>query len=480
MNRGPIPLYQPTWNSLRQHHTPEWFRDAKFGIYTHWGLYSVPACGWNGTWYPYNMYREGNGQYDHHVKTYGGPEKFGYKDFIPMFTAEKFDPDEWAEMFKKAGARFAGPVGEHHDGFCMWDTKYSEWNSVRMGPKRDVVGELERAIRKQDMRYFVALHHAENWWFFPHWRKEFDTSDPKYAGLYGEFHNPDGPKQFDQFQFFDQDMPSRAFLELWLNKTLEVIDKYQPDILWFDGAIQGIEEQYRLDFLAYYYNKAEAWGRETVACHKWEGFPPNVAMLDLELGREDALSFHEWLTDTTVDDGAGWSYITNTGYKSPETVVHYLIDNVSKNGYLLLNVGPKPDGTIPEQAQAILAEMGRWLDTNGEAIYGTTAWLYYGEGPTKLAKMEGGERPQYVPQDIRFTTKDDALYATCLAWPKDGVTITRAKDWRPYSPEELSVTMLGSDEPIAWRQTEEGLLVHPPKERPCDHAYVFKIVRPRR
>jgi len=182
--------YEKTWYSLRKHLTPQWFKDAKFGIYTHWGVYAVPACGPNATWYPYNMYREGTPQYEYHVKTYGGPEKFGYKDFIPMLTGEKFDPDEWAELFKKAGAQFAGPVGEHHDGFCMWDTQYSEWSAARMGPKRDVVGELEKAIRKQGMRFMVALHHAANWWFFPHWKKEFDVSDPRYAGLYGELHNP--------------------------------------------------------------------------------------------------------------------------------------------------------------------------------------------------------------------------------------------------------------------------------------------------
>ena len=189
------PEYLPSWNSLRVHQTPQWLRDAKFGIYTHWGIYSVPAHGPNGTWYPYFMYREGSPQYEYHLKTYGHPSKFGYKDFIPMFTAEKFDPDEWAELFTQAGAKFAGPVGEHHDGFAMWDTRYSEWNAAKMGPRRNVVGELEKAIRKQDMRFMVALHHAENWWFFPHWRPEFDTSDPRYSGLYGQLHNQEWAQQ---------------------------------------------------------------------------------------------------------------------------------------------------------------------------------------------------------------------------------------------------------------------------------------------
>jgi alpha-L-fucosidase len=198
--------YQPTWDSLRTHPTPQWFKNAKFGIYTHWGVYCVPAKGPNATWYPYNMYREGTAQWEYHVKTYGGSEKFGWKDFIPMFTADKFDPDEWAEAFAGSGARYAGPVGEHHDGFTMWDTLYNEWNATRMGPRTDVVGRLEKAIRKAGMRYLIALHHAENWWFYPHWRKEFDTSDPRYAGLYGEAHDLEGKVGKG---FFDQERPSK-------------------------------------------------------------------------------------------------------------------------------------------------------------------------------------------------------------------------------------------------------------------------------
>ena len=239
--------FQPNWRSLRAHRTPQWLQDAKFGIYTHWGVYSVPACGPNGTWYPYNMYREEkplgdsygvagnqNLQYQHHVKTYGLPSTFGYKDFIPLFTGDRFDADEWAELFKQAGARFAGPVGEHHDGFAMWDSALTEWNATRMGPKRDVVRALEKAIRAQGLRFMVALHHAENWWFFPHWRQEFDTADPRYAGLYGPPHNVDGyfgaPRDAadTSWPFYDQDPPNKAFLDLWKAKIIEVIDGTGP------------------------------------------------------------------------------------------------------------------------------------------------------------------------------------------------------------------------------------------------------------
>jgi len=203
------------------------------------------------------MYREGTEQYEYHVKTYGPPSKFGYKDFIPMFKGEKFDAEEWAELFKKAGAQFAGPVGEHHDGFCMWDSQLTDWDATQMGPKKDVVGELEKAIRAQGMRFMVALHHAENWWFFPHWREDCDTSDPQYVGLYAPLHNQDWarqkPKSQTRFQEWSlQDKPSKDFLEKWLAKIREVIDKYQPDMLWFDNGIDGIQEKYKRDFLAYY------------------------------------------------------------------------------------------------------------------------------------------------------------------------------------------------------------------------------------
>lgn len=468
-------IYEPTWESIKSHLTPDWFQKAKFGIYTHWGVYSVPACGPNATWYPYNMYREGTPQYDYHLNTFGHPSKFGYKDFIPMFTAEKFDPDAWAELFKQSGAQFAGPVGEHHDGFCMWDTKYSDWNAARMGPHRDVVGELEKAIRKQNLRFMVALHHAENWWFYPHWRKEFDTSDPRFAGLYGKPHNLDGNVGKG---FFEQEKPGQEFLEVWKNKIHEVIDKYRPDMLWFDFALKAIQEHYRKEFLAYYYNQAHKWGKEVVVTYKWHDLPPGAGVVDLELGRFDTLTYHEWITDSTVDDGHGWAYVLDAKYKSLKTLVHYLVENVSKNGYFLLNVGPKPNGEVPNEAKELLIGMGKWLAVNGEAIYGTTAWTSFGEGPTEMKKagyfMEDQE-VQYTAQDIRFTLKGDALYATCLGWPQGQITIKTLKDL--YPTEIRSVRMLGVDGELNWTLTNEGLIVQTPSQKPCEHAFVLKIER---
>lgn len=469
-------IYQPTWNDVKNHPVPQWFRDAKFGIYTHWGIYSVPAKGPNVTWYPHNMYRPGTEQYEYHQKIYGGPETFGYKDFIPQFTGEKFDPEEWAELFQRSGARYAGPVAEHHDGFAMWDTKYSEWNAARMGPRCDVVGLLEKAIRKQGLRFLTAFHHAENWWFYPHWIKEYDTSNPAYSGLYGAIHNPDG--LLNDEWFFNQDRPSKAFLDCWHAKMIEVLDRYQPDLVWFDFGLGGVPDQYKLQFLADYYNREAPWGKEVVVTYKHHDLAPGAGVVDLELGRMAELTYYEWITDSTVDDGEAWGYMKDATYKSPTTVIHYLIDNVSKNGHLLLNIGPGPDGSIPEPAKNILEEIGQWLSLNGEAIYGTTPWVCYGEGPGKITKsgsFNEKEVPSFTTADIRFTVKDRTLYAICLGLPTGPLTIKTLE--RLWASEVESVSMLGVDQELTWSLSENGMTITPPSQLPCDHAVVFKIKR---
>ncbi len=237
-----VKKYEPTWESLREYkEIPKWLRDGKFGIYTHWGPYAVHAYGSNTTWYSFGMYADARSEARQHFeKTFGKlTPTFGYKDLIPLFTAEKFDADEWAELFEKAGAKFAGPVAEHHDGFAMWDTKYSKWNAAKMGPKRDVVGELEKAIKKRDMKFVTAFHHAANWFFFPVMDKRYDTGDPANYGLYGQPHEPGTPR-------------NQEFLDEWHDKIIEVIDNYSPDFIWFDFALDSIAEGYVKDFLAYY------------------------------------------------------------------------------------------------------------------------------------------------------------------------------------------------------------------------------------
>jgi alpha-L-fucosidase len=463
--------YQPTWNSLRNIPVPHWLRDGKFGIYTHWGIFSVPAYGKNGTWYAHDIYTNPDSDNTkHHIATYGPPDKFGYKDFIPMFTGSHFDPEEWADLFKNAGARFAGPVAEHHDGFAMWNTKYSEWNAAKMGPKRDVVGELAKAYKSHGLKFLTAFHHAEHWFYFPVWDKRYDLGDPRYSGLYGVYHEKGA-------------LPDKKFLDTWKDKLIEVVDNYDPDVVWFDFGLELVQQDYKKEFAAYYFNRAAARGKDVTITYKWHNLTPGVGVYDLELGQETDMTYSEWITDTTIDAGSGWGYVSALGFKSANELITGLVDRVSKNGFLLLNVGPKPDGTIPEPAKERLNAMGDWLRINGEAIYGTSPWLIAAEGPTKLTKngpFNENNALQYTPQDIRFTCKNDALYATVLAWPGDRALITslvaKGNTWPGLYPSEIaSIRMLGSDQPIHWEFTKEALVLTVPKVRPCNEAYVYKI-----
>jgi alpha-L-fucosidase len=327
-------------------------------------------------------------------------------------------------LFQKSGAKFAGPVAEHHDGFAMWDSRYSEWNAAKMGPERDVVGELEKAIKKRNMKFVTAFHYALHWDWYPVWDKRYDTGNPKYSGLYGEYHEQGA-------------MRSWEFKDTWYNKLIEVVDKYDPDFMWFDFCLHRIPEGYIKDYLAYYYNHAQENGKEVVVTYKRHDIIPGAGVRDLELGQQPDLAYYEWITDTSIEGRGAWGWADDLTFKSANRLINNLIDNVSKNGYLLLNVGPKPDGTIPDEAKEILLKMGAWLETNGEAIYGTTPWFIYGEGPTNvehILRPKGfNETPAvYTHEDIRFTVKDDILYATFMEWPGDRAVI---RSLRARGPE---------------------------------------------
>lgn len=464
--------FEAEWESLQQYKVPEWFLDAKFGIYTHWGAYSVPQ--YENEWYPRLMYMkddEGRGAefYEFHKATFGDPSEFGYKDLIPLFTAEKFNAEEWAELFKKSGAQFAGPVAEHHDGLAMWDSDLTHWNAMDMGPGRDVVGELAEAVRAQGMKFVTSFHHAFHWKYYePSYKLENpDTKNPEFCGadnIYPPIHEPGDPA-------------SEEFLNMWLAKTKEVIDKYQPDYLWFDFGWKEPEfEPYKKKFLAYYYNQALEWGKEVVVTYKHEDLPRGVAVLDLERGKLDTLSIDPWITDTSIDFKS-WSYISKPRYKPVNMLVDNLVDRVSKNGNLLLNIGPHPDGSIPEEQKELLLGIGAWLDVNGEAIYGTRPWTKYGEGPTKGVGGYFSEEEDdfYSAQDIRFTTKEKAFYVIALDWPLDGKVVAAELNSDSGLGEIKSVSMLGSSSEIVWDQDEDGLTLHFPEDKPCDHAYVFKL-----
>jgi alpha-L-fucosidase len=460
--------FQPNWSSLQHFQVPQWYLDAKFGIFLHWGVYSVPAFG--NEWYPRNMYREGSKEFQHHLATYGPQAIFGYKDFVPKFKAENFDPQAWAELFRAAGAKYVIPVAEHHDGFAMYDTGLSDWCAAKMGPHRDVVGELAQAVRAVGLHFGVSTHRAEHYFFLNTGRKiDSDVRDPRFAAFYGPAHA--GPTEQNKFSGH----PDAAWLNDWLARTTELVEKYSPEIVWFDWWIETKEfEPYRQRFAAFYYNDAARRGSTAAINYKDTAFPPSAAVLDIERGQLDKPRPQFWQTDTSVSIKS-WGYIENDTYRSAESVIHELIDIVSKNGCLLLNLGPKSDGTIAEPEQKILRDMGRWLALNGEAIYGTRPWKTYGEGPTKVVggSFHDTSTQPYTSRDIRFTTKGDVLYAIVLGWPDDGrVTI---KSLPEGSGTIGSIQLLGSEASLKFTRNGNGLEVVMPSGKTGEYAWVLRI-----
>jgi len=463
--------YQASWDSLTRYKVPNWYRDAKFGIFIHWGVYSVPA--FRNEWYPRNMYIQGSPEFKHHVATFGPQSTFGYKDFIPKFTAEKFDAGHWADVFQKAGAKFVVPVAEHHDGFPMYDCSFTKWSAARMGPKRDVAGLLAAAVRARGMVFGASSHRAEHWWFFDGGMKfDSDVRSGKYADFYGPAHDqktPDGK----------QSQPDEAYLNDWLARTTEIVDKYQPQLIWFDWWIeQPAFQPYLQKFAAFYYNRGSQWNKGVAINYKKESFPERAAVLDIERGKLDTLRPLFWQTDTSICKRS-WGYIQNHDYKTPDSIVDDLVDITSKNGALLLNIAPRPDGTIPEPQEQILAEIGKWLAVNGEAIYGTRPWKIFGEGPTKVVggSFKDTEGQPFTGQDIRFTQKGDTLYAIALAWPEKGRLVVKALgSGSPHTRQKVeTVRLLGSGARLRFAQTASGLAIELPKGRPGDYAFTFKI-----
>lgn len=462
--RGP---FNPAWESLERAQVPEWYLDAKFGIFIHWGVYSVPAFG--SEWYPRQMYKKDTAEYKHHVATYGPQSKFGYKDFIPRFTADNFDAKHWAGLFRKAGARYVVPVAEHHDGFPMYDCSFTDWSAAKVGPKRDIVGELAAAVRAEGLHFGASTHRAEHWWFFDQGMLfDSDVKDPGNLGLYG-------PARSQELAEKQNEPPDKAFLDDWLARTAEIVDKYRPELLWFDWWIeQPAFQPYLQKFAAFYYNRGAEWGSGAAINYKLETFPQRAAVLDLERGQLASIRPLFWQTDTAISKNS-WGYVQPQDYKTVDSIVDDLVDIVSKNGCLLLNIGPRPDGTIPEEEENILLEVGRWLEVNGESIYGTRPWRVFGEGPTRVSEgmFTDTKRAAFTGEDIRFTVKGGTLYAIVLAWPENRKLVVRSL--AKGAALVGSVSLLGHDGRLEWKQTARGLEVRLPDEKPCDHAFVLKI-----
>ncbi len=470
-----VEKYEPTWESLAGHgQGDQWLQDAKLGIYFHWGVYTVPAFAFE--WYPRDMNIKGSYVNKHHVEVYGEPTKFGYHDFVPMFKAEKFNAEEWVKLFEAAGAKFAGPVAEHHDGFSMWASKLTPWNSMDKGPHRDVTGELAKAIRNHDMKLITTFHHSRNclWKNNGVWTGHYDGIIKDYPSLL------DNPENAFLYGY----MPREQFVKLWLGKLEEVVDNYQPDMIWFDSWLDEIPEKVRQEFCAYYFNQAQKWGREVTIIRKQNDLPLSLSINDHEKSREPKALAQLWMTDDTISTGS-WCYIQNLTVKPLYKIVHSLVDTVSKNGVLLLNVSPKSDGTIPADQKKVLYGLGDWLKVNGQAIYNTRPWKLAGQGPT--TEPDGGFSDaskflslEYSSEDIRFTQSKDGkdVYAICMGWPKKAIVLDSMQVARQL--DSASVQLLGSPIKIDYAVDASGVLsINVPlleeDEKPCDCAYTFKL-----
>ncbi len=483
---APAGPFKESWDSIAQNYKdPDWFRDAKFGIMMHWGIYSVPAHG--SEWYVRYMYGGNAGIMQWHTEHFGPPTTFGYKDFLPMFTAANWDPDAWAALFKKAGAKYVIAPGEHHDGFSNWDSAINPYNAKNYGPKRDLDGDLIKAVEKVGLKTGISDHSSFHFQFIPVLAGS-DEFDPKWAAFYGAA---------------DRSNAARVkFMHDWVAKRVETIDKYHPDILWFDMNTDHAWDPLKIRVAAYYFNRAKEWGKEVGISAKTAAWVSGQIM-DYEREGRAPMELTDWVwqPDDPIQDKFG--YVEGIHPGPPSGYVVRIIENVSKNGNYLLNISPKADGTIPQEQQDVLLAIGKWLEVNGEAIYSTRPWIKFGEGPVADAdaaamaatrakgnfagringdNMSGNgvggggvSRSGYKASDIRFTRNGDTLYATVMAWPTDEVVIKSLATGEPVQGKVTKVELLGAKAPLAFTQDAAGLHVKFPAEKPCDTAFALKI-----
>ena len=471
--------FQENWKSLSTvDEAPDWFRDAKFGIYTHWGPVSNAFVGsdpnqYYAGWHGMKMYEDGKkvptksgkptSNFIHHKKKYGDPKKRGYIEIIEEFKPTGFDAKEWAELFALSGAKFAGPVAMHHDNFAMWDSKATRWNSMNYGGI-DPSAALKKEIEAKGMKFMGSFHHAFTWQYF--------APAHKYGGV--------NPKDYDLYtnpHELDSKTPDKDFYDAWWAKLKEFMDVYQPDLIWFDWWLENMTEECRQQFLAYYYNKGIEWNKDVVVCYKETTFPENTAIKDFERGRPNQPKEQVWLTDTSPGQ---WFYRPGAKFKTANELVDILIDIVAKNGSMLLNVPPNPDGSIPQEMKDLLIDMGAWLKINGDAIYGTRTWTVFGEGPTRLP--EGGHKVEkikmeYKNTDIRYTKKSDKeFFAIVMDTPKEETILkTLSTDIGALNSKILKIELLGSNEKIEWVRDSRGVVIKAPKSVPSEYAHSYRI-----
>lgn len=463
----PLPIapgpFKPAMDSLLHYAYPTWFRDAKFGIWAHWGPQSVPM---DGDWYARNLYIQGSGQYNDHVQRFGHPTKLGYKDIIPLWKAEKWDPARLMKLYKKAGAKYFVSMGSHHDNFFLWNSKLHRWNAVRMGPHKDVVGTWQREAKKNGLRFGVSEHLGASFtWFQPSHGSDktgplagvpYDGADPAYADLY---HEPAAPGDTGWYS------TNPKWQHEWYSEIKELVDNYHPDLLYSDGGLP-FGNEVGLSMIAHFYNQdAARHGGKTEVVYTCKQDSGGRWVQDLERGVMGKVNPFPWQTDTSIGD---WFYNRNWKYQPVSWVVDTLVDVVSKNGNLLLNVVQRPDGTIDPEVERMLKQMADWISIHKEAIYGSRPWLVYGEGDVSVRGGSFNENMAYSSHDIRFTTQGHTLYAFSLAYPADGKLLIRslAKTGDLKQNRILKVRLLGYPGKLTWSQDRNGLLVNVPKTGP--------------
>jgi len=470
--------YAADWETLRRWEMPQWYKDAKFGIFIHWGVYSVPGA--ENEWYPRNMYQQKDPAFQYHLKHYGPQDEFGYKELIPLFNASKWDPNDWAKLFKDAGARYVIPVAEHHDGFAMYNSGLSDWTAAKMGPKRDTTGELAAAVRAQGLHLGTSLHRAEHNFFFDGGRTfRSDVNDPQFASLYGPAHAwlQDKP----EVMMNDWTYVSPEFANDWLARAAEIVQKYKPEVMYFDWWVG--QPNYRPNvtkFAAFYYNFDAQNKIPGVIDIKDYTIDWHAGARDFERGLREGIEPDHWQTDTSISN-LSWGYIEHDELKTPDFLIHQLIDIVSKNGNLLLNIGPRPDGTIPDEVRSTLLQIGAWLKQNGGAIYDTTPWKVYGEGPTKVKAGFGNDKETkpYTSEDFRFTQKGTTVYAIAMGWPADGHFVIRALG-SAQQAKGISISaieLLGSSAKLDFHQSPDALDIRVPDSvtPPGKFAFAFRL-----
>jgi alpha-L-fucosidase len=504
--------FKPSWESLTNYVCPDWFRDAKFGIWAHWGPQCEPEA---GDWYARNMYTEGSRQYKQHLERYGHPSTNGFKDIIHEWKAANFDPDKLMSFYKANGAKYFMALANHHDNFDNFNSKYQPWNAVNLGPQRDLIGAWSRAARKLGLRFAVSVHGSRAWsWYEVAQRADktgplagvpydgkltkadgkglwWDGYDPQE--LYAQNHAPGKKLDWDWDPAKGSSTPDAAYCLKYFLRTKQLWDDYKPDMIYFDDSVlpfHGVTDEYGLNLVAHFYNSSiREHGRNeaVVNLKKLDEFQRRAVLYDIERGKAEAILPLPWQTDTCIGQ---WHYnrevFEKHQYKTASTVVPMLADIVSKNGNLMLSVPVCHDGTIDEDEVATVSGIGAWLKVNGEAIYATRPWKIYGEGPSTVAAEKGqfgGQRDTqntpFAPEDIRFTQSKNgkAVYAILLAWPSDGTVIVKSLSSNsPYCSGEISsVRLLGAREKLKFTRDASGLNITLPVKPPCEIAFALKI-----